>query len=124
MAVAAVFSQMRGAGQGPRRRRRLAGSWVLFDAEATSDADFTGTSALHDLVVSLRDRGVTFAVAEGNGRLMDALRISGIVELVGPDPVYPSVDTGAADFIAKHGSGGDANRPSSPEEAVPEPGSS
>ncbi len=99
-------------------------SWVLFDAEATSDADFTGTSALHDLVVSLRDRGVTFAVAEGNGRLMDALRISGIVELVGPDRVYPSVDNGAADFIAKHGSGGDAKRPLPPEEAVPEPGSS
>ena len=75
---------------------------VLFDAEATSYADFTGTSSLQGLITYLRDNGVVFAIAEANGRLMGSLDVSGNAELIGTDRIYASVDTGAADYIKRH----------------------
>jgi MFS superfamily sulfate permease-like transporter len=41
--------------------------WVLDDPEATSDADFTGTATLLELIRFLDERGVTLVVAEPNG---------------------------------------------------------
>lgn len=76
--------------------------WVVLDAEATSYADFTGTTAVHDLVGSLRERGVTFVVAEPNGRFTEALTSSGLVEVIGADNIHPSVDTAAKAFLAAH----------------------
>ncbi|HEX6887654.1 MAG TPA: SulP family inorganic anion transporter [Candidatus Nanopelagicales bacterium] len=77
-------------------------SWVVLDAEATSDADFTGTSALRDLVRWLRERGVTFVVAEPNGRFLDALQASGCVELIGGEHILPSVDMAAKAYVDQH----------------------
>ena len=47
--------------------------WLVFDAEATGDADFTATTMLESLVDLLREQGVTFGVAEPTGRLLDSL---------------------------------------------------
>ena len=50
--------------------------WVLYDAEATSDADFTGTATLLELIRFLDERGVTLVVAEPNGRVREELEVS------------------------------------------------
>jgi MFS superfamily sulfate permease-like transporter len=83
--------------------------WVVFDAEATSYADFTGTSALRELVVSLRERGVTFAVAEPNGRFLDALEASGCAELIGSDNLHPSVDLSVRAYVLQHPDAGSSS---------------
>jgi len=77
-------------------------AWVLYDAEATSDADFTGTATLLELIRFLDERGATFVVAEPNGRVREELEVSGVVSAVGPEHVYPSVDVAARAYLAAH----------------------
>ena len=76
--------------------------WVVFDAEATGDADFTATTMLTDLVVTLREQGITFAVAEPNGRLQESLQRAGIEKMIGADKIFPSVDVAVQAYIAQY----------------------
>jgi len=76
--------------------------WLVFDAEATGDADFTATTMLEELVKTLTGQGVTFAIAEPNGRMLESLRRSGIESLVGPERVFPSVDAALKAYLAEH----------------------
>ncbi len=77
-------------------------TWVVFDAEATGDVDFTATTMLTELVGTLREQGITFAVAEPNGRLEQSLQRAGIPEMIGADKIFPSVDVAVQAYIAQH----------------------
>jgi high affinity sulfate transporter 1 len=76
--------------------------WIVLDAEATSYADFTGTSSVRQLIDFLHGRQITFAVAEANGRLTQALQVSGVEAAIGQDLVFPSVDEAAKAYMAAH----------------------
>ena len=76
--------------------------WVVFDAEATGDVDFTATTMLAELVGTLRERGITFAVAELNGRMQESLQRAGLEELIGAGKVFPSVDAATKAYLAEH----------------------
>lgn len=76
--------------------------WVVFDAEATGEADFTATSTLEDLIEWLHERNVTFAVAEANGQIQESLERSGLVDLIGSDNIFPSVDNAVAAYLAQY----------------------
>jgi high affinity sulfate transporter 1 len=76
--------------------------WVIFDAEATGDADFTATTMLAELITTLQEQGVAFAVAEPNGRLQQSLQRAGIEKLMGADKVFPSVDLAVQAYVAQY----------------------
>jgi high affinity sulfate transporter 1 len=76
--------------------------WVVFDAEATGDADFTATTMLADLITTLKEQGITFAIAEPNGRMQESLEQAGIQAMIGADKLYPSVDTAVQAYLAQH----------------------
>lgn len=77
-------------------------SWVIFDAEATSDADFTGTSTLLELIRYLEERGITLVIAEPNGRVREEMEISGVTAAIGPERLYPSVDVAGRAYLDAH----------------------
>ena len=76
--------------------------WVVFDAEATGDADFTATTMLAELITTLNEQGITFAIAETNGRMQESLQRAGIQAMIGADKVFPSVDTAVHAYLAQH----------------------
>lgn len=76
--------------------------WVVLDAEATGDADFTATTMLADLITTLKEQGITFAVAEPNGRMQESLERAGIQAMIGADKVFPSVDAAVQAYLAQH----------------------
>lgn len=76
--------------------------WVVFDAEATGEADFTATSTLEDLIGWLHERNITFAVAEANGRIQETLQRSGLADLMGSENIFPSVDNAVKAYLTKY----------------------
>ncbi len=76
--------------------------WVVFDAEATGDADFTATSTLEDMIGWLHERNITFAVAEANGQMRESLERAGLVDLIGSDNIFPSVDNAMKAYLTKY----------------------
>jgi sulfate permease, SulP family len=76
--------------------------WLVFDAEATGDADFTATTMLEELSTLLQEQGVTFAVAEPNGRLQETLTKAGLDSKIGQDRIFPSVDAALKAYLAQY----------------------
>lgn len=74
-------------------------NWLVFDAEATADADFTATTMLEELSGLLQEQGVTFAVAEPNGRLQETLIKAGLDSKIGQDKIFPSVDAALKAYL-------------------------
>ena len=65
--------------------------WLVFDAEALAHVDSTGARALIDLIRSLKTKGITFVFARVMTPTRHNLEAASIVELVGPDHLYPTV---------------------------------
>ncbi|HZE07081.1 MAG TPA: STAS domain-containing protein, partial [Solirubrobacteraceae bacterium] len=65
---------------------------VVLDALGMSDLDFTGSQALHQVLDSLQDDQVVFAVARAGQHLRENLERSGLTARIGSDHFYPSVD--------------------------------
>jgi high affinity sulfate transporter 1 len=77
-------------------------AWVVFDAEATGDADFTATTMLLELIDTLAQQGVVFGVAEPNGHFQDTLQRAGITAKIGAKRIFPSVDSAVHAYLAEH----------------------
>lgn len=73
--------------------------WLVFDAEATGDMDFTSTTMLEELVGFLQEQNVTFAIAEPNGRLQERLERAGLDARIGKDRIFPSVDAALKAYL-------------------------
>ncbi|NUP40369.1 MAG: SulP family inorganic anion transporter [Streptomyces sp.] len=73
-------------------------SWIVLDAEAITDVDTTGAQALHEVVRTLRERGVTFAVSRATTGLRDLLAHYGMTGLT----FYDSNDAAAAAYQEIH----------------------
>lgn len=65
--------------------------WLVFDAEALAHLDSTGARALGDLIRSLRADGIVFVLGRVKTPMRRRLETAGIVGLVGPDHLYPTV---------------------------------
>ena len=64
----------------------------VLDALGMSDIDFTGTQALAQALDALQHDGIRFAVARAGDHVRDNLSRSGLLERIGSDHFYPSVD--------------------------------
>lgn len=64
---------------------------LVFDANGVSDIDYTAARALHQVAIDLRRRGVRIGVARTSHLVHRNLKHSGLLEDVGADHLYPSV---------------------------------
>ena len=76
-------------------------SWLVFDAEAVNHVDATGIEALGELARELRGEGVTLVVARLRSRLQPDFETAGVVDEIGRERFYPSVNLAVAGYVAK-----------------------
>jgi sulfate permease, SulP family len=74
--------------------------WVVIDAESIGDVDSTGAGMLADLADSLRERGITLALARVKAAIAAYLDRAGVMAKVGAPHVYVEVDDAVAAFEA------------------------
>jgi high affinity sulfate transporter 1 len=75
---------------------------VLLNCEANVDVDSTAIAAIEALVRELHRRGVEVSLARVHVELAALLERAGILALVGPDLVYPTLPTAVAGYEARH----------------------
>lgn len=78
---------------------------LIFDAEALTHIDATGMATLKELIRSLRDDGIGFAFARLKGPTEGTLREARVLELVGPERVFPTVRAAVDALRSEWGSG-------------------
>jgi sulfate permease, SulP family len=66
---------------------------VVFDAEGQDDLDITSATVLKRLVTKLHERGLVVAFANVHAPVLERARANRLLELVGADHVYPSVES-------------------------------
>jgi MFS superfamily sulfate permease-like transporter len=66
-------------------------------ADAMDDVDFTGGKTLLELAGQLADRNVAFCIAAGQ-RVLPELERFGVVDAIGEDHVFVSLDDAIAAF--------------------------
>ncbi len=69
---------------------------VVLDAAGVSDIDYTGLLTLRDMVTELGRRGVTIAIARASHLVHHDLKHGAILQQLGPDRLFPSVDQAVA----------------------------
>jgi MFS superfamily sulfate permease-like transporter len=57
---------------------------------------------LEELIGTLREQSITFAVAEPNGRLRNSLQRAGLEKTIGADKVFPSVDAALKGYLTQY----------------------
>jgi sulfate permease, SulP family len=75
-----------------RRREARAPRVVVLDALGMYDVDFTGARALAKALDELGQDGIAFAVARAGDHLKQNLSRAGLLERIGVDHFYASVD--------------------------------
>lgn len=74
--------------------------WVLLDLEAVTELDVTAADAVCGLARELVEDGVVPAIARAKRELVADLRAGGVLEVVDPSRVYPTLPTAVAAFRA------------------------
>jgi SulP family sulfate permease len=90
-----------------RRQRGFGVRRVLLNCEAMVDADATAIEAMRSLILELKDDGIVVSLARVHVELAELLRRSGLLPLVGPANVYPTLPTAVAGYEAEQ----EATRP-------------
>jgi sulfate permease, SulP family len=72
--------------------------WLVLQADAIDDVDFTGGMTLVELAGQLHDRNVVFAVAEAQPSVIAELTEFGFVDAIGREHVYETLDEALAGF--------------------------
>ena len=62
--------------------------WVVLDAEAVSDIDATGAEVLGQVIHYLKERGVTFGVAQASIKIRRLLQTYGLLDQIGEERLY------------------------------------
>jgi high affinity sulfate transporter 1 len=65
--------------------------WLVLDADAIDDIDYTGAQTLVELADHLDQRGIVFAVAAATDDVRHLLDRFGLTEKIGADRYYPTV---------------------------------
>ena len=66
---------------------------VILDATAQDQLDLTSINMLKSLVRELQGKGIAVYVAEVHAPVLELARHSGLLDLLGENPVFPTVDT-------------------------------
>jgi high affinity sulfate transporter 1 len=74
--------------------------WFVLDAEAMDDIDYTGGKTLAEVATQLAKRGVVFAIASAGGRLRRELGAFGVIEKIGDDHLFATIDDARTAFHA------------------------
>jgi high affinity sulfate transporter 1 len=74
--------------------------WLVFDAVAVNHIDSTGIEAFAELVDDLRRDGITLVMARLRAPMQRQFEACGLVEVIGPDHFYPSVQAAIASIRA------------------------
>jgi high affinity sulfate transporter 1 len=64
---------------------------LIFDADGTSDIDYTAARQVEQFIDSLKKRGIAFGVARASHLVHHDLTHSGLLQRLGPDSLFPSV---------------------------------
>jgi sulfate permease, SulP family len=72
---------------------------VLVDAGAITHVDTSGLDMLTELHAELARRGIRLHLARIKGPLRDPFERAGVLELLGPDAIHPSVRSGVNAFL-------------------------
>lgn len=75
--------------------------WVIVDAEAITQVDFSAARVLRELAADLRQRGVTLVLARVHEPLKADLDRHGVTEAVGPDRVFVKLHDALREWEAK-----------------------
>ena len=79
-------------------------SLIVLEAGSIVEIDFTAAQILSEAIAKCRDAGVTMAIARLESlRAVEALRRFGVLDLLGPDRLFRSVDD-AVKALGPHGS--------------------
>jgi high affinity sulfate transporter 1 len=81
---------------------------VVMDAAGQDSLDITSAEALKGLVVELMDKGIDYYVAEVHAPVREFGQRTGLLELIGEDHIFPTVDD-AVRFIEKSAGSEKAN---------------
>ncbi len=84
---------------------------VLLNCEAIVDADSTAVEALARLVNELDRRGIRVMLARVHVELAVLLKRAGVLSLIGPDSVYPTLPTAVAGHEARQEKRGRSDQP-------------
>jgi SulP family sulfate permease len=76
---------------------------VVFDASSVNSIDSTGAHALHELIDTLREKGIEFRMAGLIGPVRDRMRKSGLMRFIGEENVFFDVSE-AMESISAAGS--------------------
>lgn len=72
--------------------------WFVLQAEAVGRIDSSAAQMLEELITELQGRGIVFAVSVAKHDLTDQLQRIGLLELIGPDRMYATLDEAIAAF--------------------------
>jgi sulfate permease, SulP family len=76
---------------------------VVLDAEAISDFDSTAAEALETLDADLELRKVELWIARANQPLRDLLQVTGLINRIGAENIYPSVRAAVTAYYERFG---------------------
>jgi MFS superfamily sulfate permease-like transporter len=77
--------------------------WLVLQADAIDDIDYTGAQTMLELADQLHQRGVVLAIAQANDDLRHQLDRFGLTDKIGPDHYYDSLHTTRDAFHATTG---------------------
>ncbi len=75
---------------------------ILVDAEAIHDLDITAAEMLKELASELADDGIELLFARVHQTVREMMQRSGVEDAVGADHIYPTIQVGVVDFLARH----------------------
>jgi len=76
---------------------------LILDASAQDVLDMTSADVLKGLVKGLRDQGMVVYAAEVHAPVLEFARRSGLLDGVGTENIFPTVDLAVAAFLERHG---------------------
>jgi len=77
--------------------------WFVLDASAVVDIDATGAEILRQVLATLAERKVTFAISRAHAPLQSVLKDYGLLDEIGSDRIYATNRDAVADFRREHG---------------------
>jgi SulP family sulfate permease len=83
---------------------------VVFDAEGQDDLDLTSAEALKGLVAELRASGLAIRFANVHAPVLERARETGLLEAVGDEDLFPTVDLAVRGLGERGSSPGEADR--------------
>jgi MFS superfamily sulfate permease-like transporter len=73
-------------------------TYVILDFEGIGSIDTTAIDHLDELCTEMREQGIALALARANEKVAAALDRAGVIERLGSDHVFPTINAAVADF--------------------------